>query len=78
MGETVWGNRNSALAFPFFYKGFPCGLADKESACNVRDLVSIPGLGRSTGEGNGCPPQYSGLENSMDWNSPWGCRVGHD
>ena len=46
--------------------GFPCGLAGKESACNVGDLSSIPGLGRSPGEGKGNPLQYSGLENSMD------------
>ena len=46
--------------------GFPCGSAGKESACNVGDLGSIPGSGRSPGEGKGCPLQYSGLENSMD------------
>ena len=46
--------------------GFPCGSAGKESACNVRDLGSIPGLGRSPGEGNDYPIWYSGLENSMD------------
>ena len=46
--------------------GLPCGSAGKESACNVGDLGSIPGLGRSPGEGNGYPLQYSGLENSMD------------
>ena len=46
--------------------GFPCGLAGKESACNVRDLGWIPGLGRSPGEGKGYPIQYSGLENSMN------------
>ena len=46
--------------------GFPCGSAGKESACNVGDLGSIPGLGRSPGEGKGCPFQYSGLENAMD------------
>ena len=45
--------------------GFPYGSAGKESACNARDLGSIPGLGRSPGEGKGCPLQYSGLENSM-------------
>ena len=44
----------------------PCGSAGKESACNVGDLGSIPGLGRSPGEGKGCPLQYSALENSMD------------
>ena len=47
-------------------KGFPCGSAGKESACNVRDLGSIPGLEASPGEGKGYPLQYSGLENSMD------------
>ena len=46
--------------------GFPCGSAGKESACKVGDLGSIPGLGRSPGEGKGYPLQYSGLENSMD------------
>ena len=40
--------------------------AGKESAHNARDLGSIPGLGRSPGEGNSYPLQYSGLENSMD------------
>ena len=45
---------------------FPCGSAGKESTCNAGDLGSIPGLGRSPGEGNGYPLQYSGLENSTD------------
>ena len=54
-------------------KGFPCGSAGKESACNAGDLGSIPGLERSPGEGKGYPLQYSGLENSMDCIvSPWG------
>ena len=44
----------------------PCGSDGKESACNAGDLGSIPGLGRSSGEGKGYPFQYSGLENSMD------------
>ena len=48
------------------YLGFPAGSAGKESACNVRDLGSIPGLGRSPGEGKGYPLQYSGLENFID------------
>ena len=47
--------------------GFPCGSAGNESACNVGDLGSIPGLGRSPGEGKGYPLQYFGLENSMDY-----------
>ena len=45
---------------------FPCGSIGKESACNTGDLGWIPGLGKSPGEGKGCPLQYSGLENSMD------------
>ena len=39
--------------------GFPGGSDCKESACNVQDLVLIPGLGRSPGEGNGYPLHYS-------------------
>ena len=46
---------------------FPGGSEVKASACNVGDLGSIPGLGRSPGEGKGYSFQYSGLENSMDW-----------
>ena len=53
------------LPTPVFL-GFPCGSAGKESARNVGDLGSIPGLGRSPGGGKGYPLQYSGLENSMD------------
>ena len=44
--------------------GFPCGSTGKESACNVGDLGSTPGLGRSPVEMNGYPFQYSGLEKS--------------
>ena len=47
------------------HKGFPCGSAGKESACNEGDLGSIAGLGRSPGEGEGYPLQYPGLENSL-------------
>ena len=46
--------------------GLPCGSAGKESACNMGDLGSIPGLRRSPGEGKGYPFRYSGLENSID------------
>ena len=53
------------------FLGFPGGSDGKESTCNEGDLGSIPGLGRSPGEGNDYPLQYSGLENSMDF-SPWG------
>ena len=45
--------------------GFPGGSEGKASACNAGDLGLIPGSGRSPGEGNGNPPQYSCLENPM-------------
>ena len=45
---------------------FPGGSVGKESVCNAGDPDSIPGLGRSPGEGNGNPLQYSCLENPMD------------
>ena len=61
-----------------FPQGIPCGSAGKESTCNVGDLGSIPGLGRSPGEGKGYPLQYSGLENSMDCVVHGVTRVGHD
>ena len=51
--------------------GFPCGSDGKESTCNVGDLGSIPGFGRSPGEGHGNPPQYSSLENSKDREVWW-------
>ena len=57
--------RRDMLPTPVFW-GFPCGSAGRESACNVGDLGSIPGLGGSPGEGKGYPLQYSGMENSMD------------
>ena len=47
-------------------QGFPGCSDGRESACNAGDPGSIPGLGRSPGEENGYPLQYSGLENSMD------------
>ena len=50
--------------------GLPCGSEGKESACNVGGKCLIPGLGRSPGEGNGNPLQYSCQENSMD-RGPW-------
>ena len=70
----------SGLPFPPWFtsnEGFPGGSADKESACNAGDLGSIPGLGRSPGEGKVSWQarifQYPGLENSMDcMYSPWG------
>ena len=64
-------------------RGFPGGSEGKESACNVGDPSLIPGSGRSPGEGNCHPLQYSHLENSMD-REPGGLqsmglqRVGQD
>ena len=64
---------------------FPGGSRSKESSCSVGDPGSIPGLGRSPGEGNGNPLQYSCLKNSTDrraWqdivNGISKRRVGHD
>ena len=62
---------------------FPHSSVGKESACNAGDLGSIPGLGRSSGEGNGNPLQYSCLENPMDRGAWWAtvhgaARIGHD
>ena len=51
--------------------GFPDGSDSEESACNVGNLGSIPGLGKSPGVGNGNPLQYFGLENSMDRRAWW-------
>ena len=64
-------------------EGFPGDSVSKASACNVEDLGLIPGLGRSPGEGNGNPLQYSCLENSIDRGAWWAMsmesrRVGHD
>ena len=56
----------SIHAVPLLVMGFLGGSDSKESSCNAGDLSSIPGLGRSTGEGSSYPLQYSGLENSMD------------
>ena len=79
---TTFGNKKKwhfSLYFPIvpiFYskyvliilgdKGFPGGSDGKEPVCNTGDPCSIPGLGRSPGEGNGNPFQYSCLENPMD------------
>ena len=63
--------------------GFSCGSDGKESACNAGDPGLIPGSGRSPGEGNGNPLQYSCLEHPMD-RGTWQAtvhgvaRVGHN
>ena len=51
---------------PVTERVFPGGSVGKESACNAGELCSIPGLGRSPGEGNGNPLQYSCPENSKE------------
>ena len=63
VGKIPW--RRDRLPTPVFLV-LPCGSAGKKSACNVRDLGSVPGLGRSPEEGKGYPLQYFDLENSMD------------
>ena len=55
-------------------ESFPGGSDGKESACSAGDLNSVPGLGRSCGEGNGNPLQYSCLENSTD-RGAWSATV---
>ena len=75
--ENSWGFTLCLRFCNYTYKGkrnvertltmdFPGGSDDKESACNAGDPCSIPGWGRSPGERNGYPLQYSWLENSMD------------
>ena len=57
-------------------KGFPGGSDSKASACNTGDLGSIPGLGRSPGEGNGNPLQFCCLENPRDRGAWWAAVSG--
>ena len=69
--------------FFYVYKDFPGGSEGKASVYNVGNLGSIPGLGRSPGEGNGNPLQYTCLENPMDRRAWWAtvhgvARVGDD
>ena len=66
---TYWIYLLVLIAFVWSVSGFldfPGGSDSKESACNAGDPGSVPGLGRSPGEGNGYPLQYTCLENSMD------------
>ena len=71
--KEIWGIKNEIRPRPkspqgfwgdLCWEGFPGGAEGKASACNAGDLGSM--LGRSPGEGNGNPLQYSWLENSMD------------
>ena len=60
------GGQLNFIKYLQYLLGFPDGSKGKESACNAGDSGSIPGSGRSPGEGNGSPLQYSYLENSID------------
>ena len=74
----------SSVAVHFYFCGIPSG-SDRIEACTAGDLASVPGSGRSSGEGNGYPLQSSCLENPMD-RGTWRAivhrvakkRVGHD
>ena len=70
-----WATSHS---YKWYNWGFPGGSAGKESSCNAGDLGSIPGLGRSPGEGSGNPLQYSGLKNSIDCTVHGVTKVRHD
>ena len=74
-GEREGGRINQEFGNKIYtlpqIKGFPVGLYSKESTCNEGDLSQILGLGRSPGERNGNPLQYSWLENSMDRGAWW-------
>ena len=79
----IWSFSSIYLCLNSTPMGCPGGSDSNESACNAGDLGSIPGLGRSPGEGNGNPLQYSCLENPMDGGAWWATvhgsqRVGHD
>ena len=66
-----WESDGEGLMYSIHNQGFPGGSEVKASACNAGDLGSIPGSGRSPGEGNGNPLQYSCLENPMDGGAWW-------
>ena len=61
--EHIW---RICISNSLMQNDFPDSSVGKGSTCNAGDLGSIPGMGRSPGEGKGYPLQYSGLENSMD------------
>ena len=67
----LWVDLVNYLDWTRLHSGFPGGLVGKESVCNAGHPGSVPGSGRSLGEGNGNPLQYSCLENSMDRGAWW-------
>ena len=79
----MWTSTKGQIVHDSTYMDFPGGSDSKASAYNAGDPGSIPGLGRSSGEGNGKPLQYSCLENTMEGEhgrlqSMESQRVGHD
>ena len=66
LGSKITADGDCSHEIKRHFLGVPGGSDCKESACTAGDLGSIPGLGRTPGEGNSYPLQYSGLENSMD------------
>ena len=62
----LYNSHISRYSMTAAFTGFLCGSVGKESAWNMGDLTSIPGLGRFPGEGKGYPVQHSGLENPLD------------
>ena len=74
--QRKFKNGNSAVFYEWITEGsetcdFPGGSVGKESACNAGDPGSIPGMGRSPGEGNGNPPPYPCLGNPTDREAWW-------
>ena len=65
----------SSVITTFLGLSSPGGSDGRESACNAGDLGSIPGSGRSSGEGNGNPLQCSYLENLMDWRTRFSIKL---
>ena len=76
----AWATKSWTGLSNFHFFGFPISPDGKESACNAGDPGSIPGSGRSPGEGNGNALRYSCLENPMDggpwWVTPHGVTKG--
>ena len=70
-GQGITGFHCKSFNILFEFNTVPCSSVGKESACNAGDPGSIPGLGRSPGEGNGNPFQYPCLENPMNRGASW-------
>ena len=64
--DPCWSLQGVWIGVKYILKDLPGGSAGKESACNVGDLGSTPGMEKSPGGGHGNPLQYSCLENHMD------------